>query len=93
VPPSSSWDTLHLDGVFLTINCERHYLWLTVDHNGNILDILVQQHRDKTAAKKFLRKLRKGLRYVPRGAVTYKIRSYGATQQEVLISVKPYVST
>jgi putative transposase len=30
-----------------------------VDQNGNMLDILVQGQRDKTAAKKFFRKLLK----------------------------------
>ncbi len=37
-----------------------------VDRDGDILDIMVQSQRDKKAAKKFFRKLLKGLRYVPR---------------------------
>jgi len=36
------------------------------DQDGDVLDILVQSRRDKKAAKKFFRKLLKGLRYVPR---------------------------
>ena len=51
----------------LTIKGERHYLWRAVDQEGNVLDILVQRRRDKRAAKKFLRKLLKGLSYVPAG--------------------------
>src|SRR5919108_1941262 len=61
--PGDKW---HLDEVFLTIHGERHYLWRAVDQDGNILDILVQRRRDKTAAKRFFRKLLKGLAYVPR---------------------------
>jgi len=51
-----------MDEVFLTIRGERHSLWLAVDQDGNVLDILVQRRRDKKAAKKFFRKLRRGLR-------------------------------
>jgi putative transposase len=29
-----------LDEVFLTINAQRHYLWLAVDQDGHVLDIL-----------------------------------------------------
>jgi putative transposase len=54
-------DTWHLDEVFLTINKERHYLWRAVDQDGHVLDMLVQRRRDKKAAKKFFRKLLKGL--------------------------------
>jgi putative transposase len=50
-------DTWHLDEVFLTINGARYYLWRAVDQDGQILDILVQRRRDKTAAKRFFRKL------------------------------------
>ncbi len=59
-----------MDEVFLTIKGERHYLWRAVDQNGNVLDILVQRHRDKRAAKKFFRKLLTGLAYVPRVIIT-----------------------
>jgi putative transposase len=37
--------------------------------SSRLLDILLQSHRDKKAAKKFFRKLLKTLRYVPRGYV------------------------
>ena len=59
-------DKWHLDEVFLTINGKRHYLWRAVDQDDNVLDILVQSRRNKKAAKKFFRKLLKGLQYVPR---------------------------
>jgi putative transposase len=41
-----SGDKWHLHEVFLTINGERHYLWRAVDHDGNVLDILVQRRRE-----------------------------------------------
>jgi DDE domain len=66
-----------LDEVFLTINGQRHYLWRAVDQDDNVLDILVQSRRNKHAAKKFFRKLLKGLRYVPRVIITDKLKSYG----------------
>jgi putative transposase len=73
--------------VFLTIKGERHYLWRAVDQDGNVLDILVQHRRDKQAAKKFFRKLLKGLTYVPRVIVTDKLKSYGAARREILPGV------
>jgi putative transposase len=82
--PGDMW---HLDEVFLTIRGERHYLWRAVDQSGNVLDILVQRRRDKTAAKRFFRKLLKGLAYVPRVIITDKLRSYGAAKQEILPGV------
>jgi len=79
--PGDKW---HLDEVFLTIKGERHYLWRAVDQDGNVLDILVQRRRNKGAAKKFFRKLLKGLTYVPRVIVTDKLKSYGAAKREIL---------
>src|SRR6266446_6016253 len=73
--PGDRW---HLDEVFLKINGRSHYLWRAVDQDGDMLDILVQSHRDKKAAKKFFRKLLKTLRYVPRALITDKLRSYCA---------------
>ena len=81
-------DTWHLDEVFLKINGRIHYLWRAVDQHGDVLDILVQSNRDKKAAKKFFRKLLKGLHYVPSLIVTDKLRSYGAAKAEVLPSLE-----
>jgi putative transposase len=83
--PGDKW---HLDEVFLTINKKRHYLWRAVDQDGAVLDILVQRRRNKVAAKKFFRKLLKGLTYVPRVMVTDKLQSYAAAKQEILPSVE-----
>src|SRR6266480_1644000 len=83
--PGDQW---HLDEVFLKINGRLHYLWRAVDQDGDVLDIMVQSRRDKKAAKKFFRKLLKGLRYVPRVIVTDKLRSYSAARTEVMPSVE-----
>jgi len=83
--PGDKW---HLDEVFLTIKKERYYLWRAVDQDGHVLDILMQRRRNKVAAKKFFRKLLKGLTYVPRVMVTDKLKSYAAAKQEILPSVE-----
>ncbi len=83
--PGDKW---FLDEVFLKINGKTHYLWRAVDQDGNVLDILVQSQRNKTAAKKFFRKLLKGCQYIPRVLITDKLGSYGAAKQEVIPSVE-----
>lgn len=83
--PGDKW---HLDEVCLKINWQTHYLWRAVDQPGAVLDILVQSRRDKAAAKKFFRKLLKGLRYVPRVISTDKLASYGAAKRELLPGVE-----
>ena len=83
--PGDKW---YMDEVFLTIKGKRHYLWRAVDQDGNVLDILVQRRRDKTAAKKFFRKLLKGLRYVPRVISIDKLKSYEAAKRELLPRVE-----
>src|SRR5215475_2102961 len=83
--PGDKW---HLDEVFLTIHGTRHYLWRAVDQNDNVLDSLVQSRHNKKAAKKFFRKLLKGLQYVPRVIITDKIESYGAAKREILPGVE-----
>ena len=50
-------------------------------------DILVQSRRDAKAARRFFRKLLKGLRYVPRVIVTDKLASYLRVHRELLPSV------
>jgi putative transposase len=42
-----------MDEVFLKINGELFYLWRAVDQHGVVLDILVQERRNATAAKRF----------------------------------------
>lgn len=80
-------DTWYLDEVFIKISKKRHYLWRAVDQDGDVLDILVQKHRNKRAAKRFFRKILKGLHYVQRKIVTDKLRSYGAARKEMIPGV------
>jgi putative transposase len=81
-------DKWHLDEVFLTIHGEKHSLWRAVDQDGNLLDILVQSRHNKKAAKRFFRKLRVRLQYVPRVIITDKLKSYGAAKREILPGVE-----
>ena len=83
--PGDKW---YLDEVVLTINGERYYLWRAVDQDDHVLDILVQRRHNKKAAKKFFKKLLKGLQYVPRVLITDKLKSYGAAQREVMPGVE-----
>jgi putative transposase len=83
--PGDKW---YMDEVFLTINGERHYLSRTVDQDDHVLDILVQSRRNKKAAKKFFRKLLKGLQDMPRVVITDKLKSYDAAMREMLSGVE-----
>ena len=83
--PGDKW---HLDEMFIRVNGKDHYLWRAVDQDGNVLDILVQSQRNKKAAKKFFRKLLKGLQYVPRVIITDKLKSYSAAKAEVMPGVE-----
>jgi putative transposase len=77
-----------LDEVFVRIRGKLHYLWRAVDQYGNVLDVLVQSRRNKKAAKRFFRKVLKGLCYVPRVIVTVKLASYAAAKREILPGVE-----
>lgn len=81
-------DIWHMDEVMLTIRGKKQVLWRAVDQDGNVLDILVQSRRNPKAAKRFFRKLLKGLQYVPRVIITDKLRSYGAAKREILPGVE-----
>jgi len=63
--------------VFLRINGVLHYLWRAVDQHGVVLDILVQDRRNGSAAKRFFKRLLAGLKYKPRRLVTDGLKSYG----------------
>ena len=83
--PGDKW---HMDEVFIRIQGVQHYLWRAVDQDGVVLDILVQPRRDANAAKRFFKRLLKGLQYVPRVLVTDKLRSYGVAQRQPLPGVE-----
>jgi putative transposase len=81
-------DKWHLDEMVITLNGKHHYLWRAVDQEGYTLDILVQSRRNTKAAKRFFRKLLKGLHYVPRVLVTDKLKSYAAAKKTVMPGVE-----
>ena len=49
--------TWHLAEVLVRIGGEQKYLWRAVDEHGQVLNILVQEHRDTAAAERFSRTL------------------------------------
>jgi transposase-like protein len=57
---------------------KRMYLWRAVDHEGEVLDMLVQRRRDKRAALRLMRKLVKKQGFTPKLLTTDKLGSYGA---------------
>ena len=57
---------------------ERMYLWRAVDHEGEVLDMLVQRRRDTRAALRLMRKLLKKQGVAPKLLVTDKLRSYAS---------------
>ena len=73
--PSNRW---HLDEMVVRIAGERMYLWRAVDHEGEILDMLVQRRRDSRAALRLMRKLLKKQGFAPKLLVTDKLRSYSS---------------
>ncbi len=81
---SSQW---HLDEVVVVIGGKRFFLWRAVDDEGEVLDLLVQRRRDKTAAVTFLRKLLK-TQVRPDVIVTDKLRSYGAAKAQIGLSAR-----
>ncbi len=83
--PGDKW---FLDEVFIRIRGKQHYLWRAVDQDGVVLDILVQSRRNAKAAKRFFKKLLRGLQYAPRVIVTDKLKSCGAAKREVLPHVE-----
>jgi putative transposase len=57
-------------------------LWRAVDEHGAELDILVQKRRDKTAAKRFFKRVLRSSP-MPRKIVTDQLRSYPAAKAEI----------
>jgi putative transposase len=61
--PSDRW---HLDEMVVRIAGKRLYLWRAVDHEGEVLDVLVQRRRDARAALRLMRKLLRKQRFAPK---------------------------
>ena len=73
--PSDRW---HLDEMVVRIAGKRMYLWRAVDHEDEVLDMLVQSRRDSRAALRLMRKLLRKQAFVPKLLVTDKVRSYSS---------------
>src|SRR6202165_4565885 len=81
--PSDRW---HLDEIVVRIAGKLMYLWRAVDHEGEVLEILVQRRRDKRAAVKLMRKLLRKQGFAPQKVTTDKLRSYGAAFRHLGLS-------
>ena len=77
-------DKWHLDEVQLKIRGKRHWLWRAVDRDGLVLDILVQERRNREAAERFLRRVLAGEGVAPRVVVTDKLASYPPALKRVI---------
>src|SRR5215207_462872 len=73
--PSDRW---HLDEMVVRIAGKRMYLWRAVDHEGEILDVLLQRRRDRGAAVKLMRKLLRKQGFAPKRVTTDQLGSYRA---------------
>src|SRR6516164_6950267 len=78
--PSNRW---HLDEMVVRIAGKYMYLWRAVDHEGEVLEILVQRRRDKCAAVRLMRKLLRKQGFARKTVTTDKLRSYGAALQHL----------
>ena len=81
--PSDRW---HLDEMVVRIAGQHMYLSRAVDHEGEVLDILVQRRRDRSAAVKLMRKLLRKQGFAPTRVTTDKLRSYGAAFRHLGLS-------
>src|SRR5690606_30347975 len=78
--PDCVW---HLDEMVVRIGGKRMFMWRAVDKEGEVLDVLVQKRRNKSAALKLLRKLLKKQGFSPEKIVTDGLRSYKAAMREL----------
>jgi transposase-like protein len=81
--PSARW---HLDEMVVRIAGKRMYLWRAVDHEGEVLDMLVQRRRDTQAALRLMRKLLKKQGFAPKLLVTDKLGSYGSAFRQLRLT-------
>src|ERR1700747_223892 len=81
--PGDRW---HLDEMVVRIAGKRIYLWRAVDHEGEVLDMLVQSRRDSRAALRLMRKFSRKQGVVPKLLVTDKLRSYGSAFRQLQLT-------
>jgi putative transposase len=83
--PSDLW---HLDEMVVRIAGKRMYLWRAVDHEGEVLDMLVQRRCDKRAALRLMRKLLRKQGFAPKMLTTDKLASYGAAFRQLRLTCR-----
>ena len=71
------------------IGGKRMYLWRAVDHEGEVLDMLVQSRRNSRAALRLMRKLLKKQGFAPKLLITDKLRSYAAALRRLRLTCPP----
>ena len=74
--------TWHLDEMRVLVGGVTHWLWRAVNEHGEVLDVLLQQHRDTCAAKRFFRRLIDD-HELPERIITDGLRSYGAALKDL----------
>jgi putative transposase len=72
----------HVDEVVVKMNGEVRYLWRAVDHEGEVLEVVVTKSRDRRAALKLLKRVMKR-HGRPERIVTDGLRSYGAAMKVI----------
>ncbi|MBI0538414.1 DDE domain-containing protein [Roseomonas sp. KE2513] len=85
VAPAEVGGTWHLNEALLCINGMRHHLWRAVDCHDMMLDIVVQDRRNGSAAKRFVKRLLADLKYKPRRLVTDGLKNYIVAKREILL--------
>jgi putative transposase len=66
----------------VTLGGVTHWLWRAVNEHGEVLDVLLQEHRDTGAAERFFRRLIDD-QDLPERIVTDGLRSYSAALREL----------
>ncbi len=74
--------TWHLDEMRVVVGGEIRWLWRAVNEHGDVLDVLLQEHRDTGAARRFFRRLIDDYE-LPERIVTDGLRSYGAALKDL----------
>ena len=77
--PQCRW---RLDEAFVKVNGKLCYLWRAVDHEGEVLELVVTAKRDKAAALRFLKRIMKKYGR-PWSVVTDGLCSYSAAMKEI----------
>ena len=72
----------HLDEMRVVVGGVVHWLWRAVNEHGDVLDVFLQDKRDKEAAKRFFRRLLDE-HDVPEQLITDSLESYGAALRDL----------